>query len=398
MKPSSKKVVGVVCALVTVAVLRVPLAAAQVQGIVIDLDVHPIEGALVTVQATGTFAITGPDGRFDLADATGSNFSLVAARKGFFNESTFVLSTPTDVMISLRPVPADDDPTYTLADPATCGGCHPDQLDQWTDSPMAKGGTNTWVFDIHSGTGTPGGMGGFVYLRDSVFAATNPNTECAACHQPQAWLEDPGTAMQDPALGTPGIMHGVSCDVCHKIADIDEDRLNFPGVVAESVTLTRPAGPEYDQVQYGVLGDVDFHSPGDMRASFQPQLVAEVCAACHQDKNDPDEDGDFEEANGVVSEPTYSNGMNLPMAISTRLTTRPASTATCLHTARLVSRISYRSIATPQRFVLMRFVAPARSISRMLWSLMLAPNLWVETSKSKSPSTTPARGTTFLPV
>jgi hypothetical protein len=42
-----------------------------------------------------------------------------------------------------------------------------------------------------------------------------------------------------------------------------------------------------------------------MRPGLQPQLPADVCAACHQDKNDPDDDGDFEEENGVISEPTY---------------------------------------------------------------------------------------------
>ena len=29
---------------------------------------------------------------------------------------------------------------------------------------------------------------------------------------------------------------------------------------------------------------------GLMQPSYQPQLEAELCAACHQDKNDPDED------------------------------------------------------------------------------------------------------------
>jgi hypothetical protein len=63
--------------------------------------------------------------------------------------------------------------------------------------------------------------------------------------------------------------------------------------------------PTYVQVQYGLLGDVAFSQPSVMRASYQPQLAAAVCGACHQDKNDPDLDGDFEEPNGIVSEPTY---------------------------------------------------------------------------------------------
>ena len=37
-----------------------------------------------------------------------------------------------------------------------------------------------------------------------------------------------------------------------------------------------------------------------------------MCAACHQDKNDPDEDGQFEEDNGIVSEPTYLEWLESP--------------------------------------------------------------------------------------
>ena len=35
-----------------------------------------------------------------------------------------------------------------------------------------------------------------------------------------------------------------------------------------------------------------------MRSSYQPQMTAVICASCHQDKNDPDADGNFEEENG----------------------------------------------------------------------------------------------------
>jgi hypothetical protein len=97
----------------------------------------------------------------------------------------------------------------------------------------------------------------------------------------------------------------VSCDVCHKIADIPLSGQNFPGIYPGVVTFTRPLGPDFHPVQYGLLGDVDFEHPIKMRASYQPQLVAEVCGACHQDKNDPDQNENFDEPNGVISEPTY---------------------------------------------------------------------------------------------
>jgi hypothetical protein len=49
-----------------------------------------------------------------------------------------------------------------------------------------------------------------------------------------------------------------------------------------------------------------------MQPSYQPQMTALLCSTCHQDKNDPDEDGDFGEANGVISEPTYREWLLSP--------------------------------------------------------------------------------------
>jgi hypothetical protein len=160
-----------------------------------------------------------------------------------------------------------------------------------------------------------GGDGdGFVYRRDSTHAAANPNSECASCHQPEAWFTTPFAALEPPDASSPAVRRGVSCDVCHKIAAIDEDRTHFPGLWPGVVELTRPDPAAGSQVQYGVLGDVAYSYPGVMRASYQPQLRAAVCAACHQDKNDPDDDGDFEEADGVVSEPTYGEWLASPYA------------------------------------------------------------------------------------
>lgn len=279
------------------------VAAAQVSGVIIDRMLAPIPGARVSVQATGPSTVTDTNGAFVLPVASGGARVVVAARQGYFNAAVTVTPPDPHVVIALEAVPQDDDPSYVLAAPETCRACHPDQYAEWLGSPMAQAGVNTWVHDVYDGTATPCGMGGFVYRRDSMFAEVNPASECAACHQPQHWIEHPFAAMAAPTAGTPGVLHGVSCDVCHKIARIDESKINAPGIYPGVVTFTRPTGPA--QVQYGVLGDVDYAIPDLMRASYQPQLVAEVCGACHQDKNDPDQDGDFDEPNGVVSEPTY---------------------------------------------------------------------------------------------
>jgi hypothetical protein len=304
------------CGIVAAAVSLVLPASgsAQVSGTVVDAStLLPIAGARVTRQATTITTVTAADGSFSLPGAVGSNLVIVAAMKGFYNESVQVNSPAIGVQIKLPAVPQEEDPTYEFVLPNACGACHDDQVAQWTGSPMARAGTNTWTYDLYDGTGTPGGLGGFVYTRDSEHATSNPESECASCHQPEPWILEPFGAL-DPidSLSAPAL-HGVSCEVCHKIAHIDEARKNFPGIWPGVVTFTRPSAAS-GQVQYGVLGDADFEVPMFMRPSYQPQLVSAACAACHQDKNDPDGDGDFEEENGVISEPTYGEWLATPYA------------------------------------------------------------------------------------
>lgn len=298
--------------LLAFTVLAAPMAA-QAAGIVVDATTQqPIPGARVTLQGTQQHTVAANDGTFSLA-VTGGNLTIVAAAKGYYNAGQIVTTPVAGVTFALTRVAVGNDPNYQILDPQTCGMCHPDQLQQWTGSPMSGAGTNTWVYDLYDGTGTTGGMGGFVYLRDSVHGTIHPASDCAACHQPEPWVKQPFVALEPIGSLSPASMHGVSCETCHKIADVDELKLNFPGLYPGAVEFNLPAAPvSSHQVVYGALGDATFHLPGMMRASFQPQLAAEVCGACHQDKNDPDGDGNFEEPNGVVSEPTYFEWLASP--------------------------------------------------------------------------------------
>jgi hypothetical protein len=282
-------------------------AMPQVTGDVRDaLTNMPLAGARVSVQASNAPVMTDAQGGFTLPNAAGANLVVVGALKGYYNGSATVSAPVSGVSIVLETSHGGQQCGYTLASPTSCGLCHPNQYGQWANSPMQKAGMNTWVYDIYDGTGTAGGLGGFVYTRDSVHALHNPQSECASCHQPQPWIEQPFTAMEPLNALSQGAFHGVSCDVCHKVADIDEAKVDFPGIYPGVVTFNRPDDPlATHQVQYGNLGDSSVHLAGVMRSSYQPQLTAAVCAACHQDKNDPDGDGDFDEPNGVLSEPTY---------------------------------------------------------------------------------------------
>ncbi|MCP5021986.1 MAG: hypothetical protein GY930_09420 [bacterium] len=264
----------------------------------------PIADAIVGVQTTPFRAVSASDGTFEIYLAPGNNQIVAGGKKGFFNSSVAANAASFDIEILLTEVPLGTNTGYAFVDSTDCGVCHPNQEAEWNNSAMALAGTNTWVHDIYAGDGTAGGLGGFVYTRDSVFAGTNPDSECASCHQPERWVSAGFSGrMEGPTDGTypsAAVTHGISCDVCHKIADVDRDKINTPGIFPGAVTINLP---DSGQIQYGAYPDSDFHAAGTMEPAYQPQLMAEVCGACHQDKNDPDENHSY---NGIISEPTYT--------------------------------------------------------------------------------------------
>jgi len=290
-------------------------AGAQVSGTVVDDESgEPISGAIVRVQATHVEAFTDESGAFMLLDATGPTLTIVAGAKGYFYDWSSVGAPVTDLELRLEAVPEGDYEFFTFTNPKRCATCHEEQYQEWLDSPMQKAGMNTWVYDIYDGTGTDTeDLPGFIYLRDSVFAENNPASECASCHQPEPWTREPFQPLGDRGEPTTGMLHGVACDMCHRVADIDTSKPNFPGIFPGVVTLTRPKIQNW-VVMYGVLGDVTYESTGWMRASYQPQLKSEVCAACHQDANDPHENHDFESEDSIISEPTYLEWLDSPYA------------------------------------------------------------------------------------
>ncbi|MCP4039684.1 MAG: hypothetical protein GY733_22260, partial [bacterium] len=194
----------------------------------------PIQDALVTVQATSTQTSTASDGSFTLGLASGNGLKVVGAREGYYSSSVTEDAPATNIEILLTPVILGANASYSFVAPATCAGCHPNQDQEWTDSAMANAALNTWVHDMYDGNGTPGGSAGFVYTDDSTYSGANYDSECAACHQPEAWItagysgpiDDPG----DAGYPSPSARHGVSCDICHKIAYVDTARINYPGI------------------------------------------------------------------------------------------------------------------------------------------------------------------------
>ncbi len=288
---------------------------AQVSGTVINSATgDPLSGAKVTLQATTICTESAIDGTFSLPSVSGLGLKIVGAHKGYFNAPVTVNTPQTSVVIALDPVNPEDDPNYNFVTPFQCAICHPVQYEQWADSRMSHTGLNTWVYDLFDGTGTAGGNGGFVYLRDSIHAGVAPDGSCASCHQPEGWIAQPFSPLA-PLSGPPteAQERGVSCETCHKIAHVDENQLDATGFIPGAVTVQRPdSSGLIDQVMYGLLGDVDFVVQNQMRGSFQPQLAAEACAVCHEYNNDPDHDNDFNEASSIPAQETYSEWLSSP--------------------------------------------------------------------------------------
>jgi hypothetical protein len=289
-------------------------AAAEISGELKESgSLTPIVNGIVGLQNTETVTNTDPNGRFSLPIPSGTGLVITGAAKDYYINAVLVSAPASGVQILLDPTPTGQAANYIWLTPDVdgCGACHPDPVGHWTLSLMAKTGLNQWVYDMYNGTGTAGGMGGFVYVRDSMHAATNPKGECGACHQPERWIKDPNKpALDDISSPSQEALHGISCEVCHKVGNVNEANFNLPGFYPGAATVTLPDfGLGEGQVEYGTLWDVTYRDsfpplqPGSMRASYQPQLVAELCALCHEDRNDLDQDQQF---NDVPARETYS--------------------------------------------------------------------------------------------
>ncbi len=278
----------------------------QIQGIVTAAtDQQPIAAAQIRIQGATAAALSDSGGFFSLDDERPFPFKLVAGAAGYYNQA-LLINDSTDLNNLLFELAAID--TTIVADhpfntAGQCSGCHFSQFSEWRTSSMAGTGLNTWVFDLLNGEGTVGGSGGFVYQRDSVHRDRLPNSSCSACHSPVHWLSDIENAgMGDIHAPNQAMEDGVTCEVCHRAYSLAPDKLNWPGVSPEALTLLR--GPQV--IQFGLLGDADYSNATIMRPGYNPLLRDTLCASCHQENNDHNGDGDFEDPGSVPHETTYS--------------------------------------------------------------------------------------------
>src|SRR5262249_17347910 len=132
-------------------------------------------------------------------------------------------------------------------------------------------------------------------------------------HQPEYVGTDPTNTSFNAASGAD--KHAVTCDFCHKIADVDvsADGIRRPNLVVgehgppAKTTMLRSASEP--RLEFGPYDDVAFDGGAEMRASLGAVTgSSRICAACHEDHADTrDANDDFvERYDGPPSQTTYS--------------------------------------------------------------------------------------------
>jgi hypothetical protein len=269
----------------------------------------PIPGALVRFQAdpASPVVVSAVDGSFTLPGAPAGLVVIGAAvpydRGAATNFTTGgALATDGDsgVDIRLPLLPAADNPVYVPSPVVDCGGCHVTQTQDWQASNHSFAGTDAWVLDLFSGTGTPGGAAGYVFrdLHDP-----GETGFCATCHTPLADAFDPGNVLLDEVT-EPSALEGVSCVGCHQIDSVNGNVNALHHLGNATYRFPEPVDNPTSQYVWAPLPDVTF---GGMSASYAPFFEDSIlCASCHQYTN-PD--------TGAPGQNTYLEWQASPYAV-----------------------------------------------------------------------------------
>lgn len=249
----------------------------------------PVAGARVSLEGDpDVLVISGADGSFTVPASGAGPFVVTAAvtydRAAAVNYKIAGTFVPTDVAVDVEirlvELPTTEDPDYVNNIPSAnfCGNCHTDIRDEWQTSNHSFAAEDTWVLDLFSGTGTPGGSNGYVFrdLHDP-----DDTGFCATCHAPMADAFDPGNVFLDE-VAVSGALEGVTCVACHQI-DSSEGDVNALHHLGNS-TYRFPDGPgATSQYAWGPLDDVAFNG---MNSSYAPFFAtSRICASCHQYQN-----------------------------------------------------------------------------------------------------------------
>jgi hypothetical protein len=304
-------IVGIV--LCTVVGIHAAGATPSVSGVVRSHD-GPVAGAMVRVQTTGIVTVTDERGEFVVTHLPGAKrVRLTASAPGYYIAGIDVGPEQRRVTIQLRALPRQDNAEYQWVSPfsssgvkSSCQNCHSQPgkssrllFDEWIADAHGRSARNPRFLSMYKGTDLSGHNQSpptrFAVQQDYGRVALRPDPKlpyfgpgfqldapgtagnCAACHAPAAAVRSPYGTRPDQ-LSSPA-SDGITCDFCHKVADVRINRAdrrpytNTPGVL--SFIFLRPASSE--QVFLGPLDDV---APGD-DAYSELHKQSTFCAPCH---------------------------------------------------------------------------------------------------------------------
>jgi hypothetical protein len=346
-----------------------------VEGIVVDDDGAPIADATILQggKSHEPTLSTGEDGSFqiELGYPGYGTPGVVATKVGYrTNGAEFFFEPPDEpITITLHEILSPDNPNYVYGDPGTgvgdpttryCGHCHETFAQKFQTSKHARAADDPFVQDLYAGVGSgfgdagscaaagglwqtglmpgttmstnkcyigggtlpdlnPGCGGGLACDDPAVPSANGPTAfgQCADCHAPGINGVAGGRDLHE-AVGV-AFDHGVSCDVCHKVKDVD---LGQPAGIGTRLILQRPIErydsptAEFRPLVFGPLLDVPNQIMG---AAVQPKFKeAEFCAGCHQHEQDALVPGDSLDPlrwpEGLPVHTTYSEWLDGPYA------------------------------------------------------------------------------------
>jgi hypothetical protein len=294
--------------------------AGTIRGVVQNAD-GPLSGAHVRVYLTENMVVADDDGAFELSIPDASQpVTVTAWVPGHYIGVTYGAEVGDSVVITMKPHYTTDNVEYDwfefdgVKGSEACGLCHLG-LDQWQMDAHGQAAVNPRFLTLYQGTDVHGNKSpktemdylGNVLPRDPDAPYYGPGFKldyperagnCASCHTPAAAKIDnttncgwSGCHMSitaqnseevpdgvSPLYLTGHAAEGISCEFCHKIADVilnEETQLPFPDMPGiMSYKLLRPV--EGEELFFGTFDDVP------RRNTYLPlQQESAFCAGCH---------------------------------------------------------------------------------------------------------------------
>ena len=165
----------------------------------------------------------------------------------------------------------EDDPNYQYQPNSFCGACHQEQLQDYSQSMMGQTPHDKVFQQFYLGLNAKGKKDGMGYKG---FHPDEPG-DCANCHTPDVVLNEGREVDLMEAIDKGS--HGISCDFCHTVADVqviqDPETGRYETGINHVVTRAR------GETKRGPFADAE--SPAHKTLQSPIHLKSEFCAMCH---------------------------------------------------------------------------------------------------------------------